>query len=173
MDRDLAAKVFPIFQRLGNKQLLKRCETQNPNESIHNMFWPLVSKRTFSSARDVKISAARAAAKLSAGAQTLGRVISKLGGKWGGGESQVPSQESSLKGRTKSAKPENPKWLEKKKERLDLSVLIGWKLRKESHMLLVLLTESVLYFHLCFFFFCVFLNFSCSNCLFTATMRVL
>eukprot|EP00795_Rhopilema_esculentum_P017497 gene17497-9115_t len=47
---EVGKKLVPIFQRLSDDSLLKRCvrnKTQNPNESLHNIIWRLCPKTTF------------------------------------------------------------------------------------------------------------------------------
>ncbi|GFU78188.1 uncharacterized protein TNCV_4460071 [Trichonephila clavipes] len=42
--------IRPIFRDLSNPELLKKClrgNTQNPNESINNVIWSCVPKKTF------------------------------------------------------------------------------------------------------------------------------
>lgn len=59
---DIVAKMMPIFQRLASDSLLERCsmgETQNRNESIHNMIWSRCPKTVNCSKVRVDIAAAR------------------------------------------------------------------------------------------------------------------
>ena len=47
---DIGKKLVPIFQRLTDDSLLRRCtrnRTQNPNESLHNVIWRFCPKITF------------------------------------------------------------------------------------------------------------------------------
>lgn len=59
---EIVAKMMPIFQRLASDSLLERCsmgETQNRNESIHNMIWSRCPKTVNCSKVRVDIAAAR------------------------------------------------------------------------------------------------------------------
>ncbi|GFU33288.1 uncharacterized protein TNCV_3768411 [Trichonephila clavipes] len=47
---DVVEAMRPIFRDLANTELLKKClhgGTQNPNESVNNVIWSCVPKKTF------------------------------------------------------------------------------------------------------------------------------
>lgn len=59
---EIVAKMMPIFQRLASEVLLQKCakgETQNRNESLHNMIWSRCPKVFNTSKTRVDIAAAR------------------------------------------------------------------------------------------------------------------
>lgn len=49
LSSNVVAKILPVYQRLANDELLKRCtgKTQNANESLHNSIWKACPKETF------------------------------------------------------------------------------------------------------------------------------
>ncbi|GFX95027.1 uncharacterized protein TNCV_3046591 [Trichonephila clavipes] len=52
-------KIFPVYQRLANDELLERCregKTQNANESIHSVIWKNFPKETFVSKKRLEMS---------------------------------------------------------------------------------------------------------------------
>ncbi len=54
---EIGKKLVPIFKRLSDEELLKRCSrsmTQNANESLHNLIWRLCPKVTFVGRRTFK-----------------------------------------------------------------------------------------------------------------------
>lgn len=59
---DVVAKMMPIFQRLASDALLEKCtkgQTQNRNESLHNVIWGRCPKVSNASKMRVDIAAAR------------------------------------------------------------------------------------------------------------------
>ena len=57
LPKELGKRLIPIFQRLGQPELLKRCEkgkTQNANESFNNLLWAKCPKRVYVSLSTVK-----------------------------------------------------------------------------------------------------------------------
>lgn len=79
----------PIFSHadLGNDELLKKClhgETQNPNESFHNMIWKWCSKRVFVGRTVLETAVTSAIIAFNDGEQRLARVFEKLGIEKGG-----------------------------------------------------------------------------------------
>ena len=81
---EIGQKLVPIFIRLSDESLLKRCvrkKTQNPNESFHQVIWKLCPKTTFAGRRTVLTAVTLAACQFSMGAtfkvvlcKTLGMV---------------------------------------------------------------------------------------------------
>lgn len=50
LPRILMEEIKPIFKALSNKELLVKClkgKSQNPNESLNNLIWARLPKRTF------------------------------------------------------------------------------------------------------------------------------
>ncbi|KAJ8673762.1 hypothetical protein QAD02_011490 [Eretmocerus hayati] len=80
--------ITPVYKRLTEKDLLKRCTekaTQNANEALHSLVWKKCSKNTSSSKDKVEIAAAYAVAEYNLGyyqseqmlAEVSGKVVSK------------------------------------------------------------------------------------------------
>ena len=68
---DVGRKLVPIFQRLTEKHLLKRCirsKTQNLNESLHGLLWRFCPKITFVGRQMVEIAARMALCQFTKGA---------------------------------------------------------------------------------------------------------
>ena len=61
---EIGKQLVPIFQRLSDTDLLKRCsrnKTQNPNESFHKVIWKICPKTTYIGRRTVQTAVALAA----------------------------------------------------------------------------------------------------------------
>ena len=57
---EIGKMLVPIFQRLSDKDLLKRCarnKTLNPNEFFHNIIWKICPKTIFVGKRTVTLAA--------------------------------------------------------------------------------------------------------------------
>ena len=68
---DIGKKLVPIFLRLSDEALLKRCsrtKTQNANESVHNIIWKLCPKSTFVGRRTLKAAVSLAMCQFAMGA---------------------------------------------------------------------------------------------------------
>lgn len=68
----------PIFNRLSDEALLKRClmgVTQNQNEALHGVLWQLCPKTIFCGKRRITIGACQAMAKFNVGASSLAEII--------------------------------------------------------------------------------------------------
>ena len=67
---DIGKQLVPIFQRLSDKDLLKRCsrnKTQNQNESFHNIIWKICPKTLFAGLRTVSTAVKLAACQFVTG----------------------------------------------------------------------------------------------------------
>ena len=61
---EIGKQLVPIFRRLSDLELLKRCsrnKTQNPNESFHKIIWKICLKTTYVGRRTVQTAVALAA----------------------------------------------------------------------------------------------------------------
>lgn len=49
LKESVVAKIMPVYMRLANSQLLEKCkgDTQNNNESLHNVIWSMLPKTKF------------------------------------------------------------------------------------------------------------------------------
>ncbi len=68
---EVGKKLVPIFRRLSDEQLLKRCSrsmTQNANESLHNLVWRLCPKATFVGRKTLQTAVSLAICQFSMGA---------------------------------------------------------------------------------------------------------
>lgn len=75
-------QIKPIFQALSNPELLKKClkgKTQNPNESLNNVIWTRIPKRTFVSLETLHFGVNEAILSYNDGYVTKLKVIEKLG----------------------------------------------------------------------------------------------
>ena len=81
-------KILPLYARLTDKSLLKRCTrclTQNANESLHSVIWNRCPKETYVSAKRVKLAAAIIVCEYNVGTQRcIYEVMVKLGLKYSG-----------------------------------------------------------------------------------------
>ena len=67
----IGKKLVPVFTRLTEQGLLKRCvrgQTQNTNESLHNLIWKLCPKVIFSGRKTLECAVALAVSQFSSGA---------------------------------------------------------------------------------------------------------
>ena len=77
---DIGKKLVPIFLRLSDEALLKRCarqKTQNPNESFHNAVWKLCPKTIHVGRKTLDTAVALAACQFSMGA-TFKTILCKI-----------------------------------------------------------------------------------------------
>jgi len=68
---DVGTKLVPIFQRLSDEKLLKRCSrraTQNANEALHQLVWKVCPKSIHVRLRTLRVAATLALAQFSMGA---------------------------------------------------------------------------------------------------------
>ena len=78
---DIGRRLVPIFQRLSEDNLLKRCvrnKTQNPNESLHSTIWKYCPKAIFVGRKTMETAVALAVCRFSMGSsfqQTLCRIV--------------------------------------------------------------------------------------------------
>lgn len=65
----VVAKIMPVYMRLANSQLLEKCkgDTQNNNESLHNVIWSMLPKRKFFSLRRMLYCTYRAVVRFNHG----------------------------------------------------------------------------------------------------------
>lgn len=76
------AEIKPIFKDLGAKELLKKClhgGTQNPSESLNNMIWSRIPKRTFVMLSTLEIGVYDAIACFNIGNIARCKILAKLG----------------------------------------------------------------------------------------------
>ena len=67
---DVGKKLVPIFQRLADERLLKRCQrnkTQNPNESLHQLIWKLAPKAIYTGKNTLETAVTLALCQFSMG----------------------------------------------------------------------------------------------------------
>ena len=72
----------PIFKRLSNDDLLKRCLkglTQNQNESINSILWSKISKARYCGKRRIMIAACETTCTANTGAATKSSILQRLG----------------------------------------------------------------------------------------------
>ncbi|KAL8563509.1 hypothetical protein ACOMHN_066176 [Nucella lapillus] len=77
----VAQALKPIYERLGDPQLLRRClagKTQNSNESFHAVLWSLCPKERWGNLRTVDTALAIAVQRFNKGASALQDVMLEL-----------------------------------------------------------------------------------------------
>ncbi len=85
---DIGKRMVPIFQRLSDTSLLKRCSrqgTQNPNESLHNLIWRLCPNINFAGRKTVETDVLLSLCQFSMGAtfkELLCRVLGIMPGEY-------------------------------------------------------------------------------------------
>ena len=82
---DIGRLVFPIFKRLTEEDLLKRCAkmlTQNANESFNATIWRRADKGQFAHLPDVETAVSLAVLNFNMGPGGLAKVFEKLGISW-------------------------------------------------------------------------------------------
>eukprot|EP00795_Rhopilema_esculentum_P016781 gene16781-8241_t len=82
---EIGKRLVPIFNRLTDNNLLKRCQnkTQNPNECLHSIIWKICPKSTFSGKKMVEIGVNMAMSQFAMGStsqETLCRTLGLLPG---------------------------------------------------------------------------------------------
>ena len=73
--------IKPVFERLVNKTLLKRCIdglTQNPNESLHSLIWNFCPKTSFCGCITVETAVCLAIAQFNNGYSCHARVLERM-----------------------------------------------------------------------------------------------
>ena len=101
---DVGQKLVPIFRRLTEETLLKRCtrnRTQNPNESLHTINWRSCPKSTFVGRMTVETAATLAICQFSMGA-SFRKVLCDIIGTEMGSYSEEFVRKKSLKRLTKA-----------------------------------------------------------------------
>ena len=79
---DIIAELKPIYQRLSEDSLLKRCldgKTQNQNESLNGMIWDCVPKGVFIGSETLQLGVYDAVAHFNIGCQAAVNVLTNLG----------------------------------------------------------------------------------------------
>ena len=115
---DIGRKLVPVFQRLTDDGLLKRCcrgKTQNPNESLHNLIWKLCPKTMFAGRNTVETAVALAICQFSMGAtfkSVLCRVLSMEAGSY----MEESSRRRSLKRLSKAEKASSAEVKKRRKQ---------------------------------------------------------
>ena len=78
---DIGEAIKPIYQRLGDPQLLHRClagKTQNSNESFHSLLWSICPKEWWASLRTVDTALGIAVQKFNQGSTALLNILLEL-----------------------------------------------------------------------------------------------
>ena len=77
----VVAKMMPVYMGLLTDELLGKCkgETQNSNESLHNVIWKELPKIRFFCLRRMEYGIYRGVTKFNLGAATMGRVLGDTG----------------------------------------------------------------------------------------------
>ncbi|KAL8591514.1 hypothetical protein ACOMHN_000529 [Nucella lapillus] len=78
---DIGEAIKPIYQRLGDPQLLHRClagKTQNSNESFHSLLWSICPKERWASLRTVDTALGIAVQKFNQGSTALLNILLEL-----------------------------------------------------------------------------------------------
>ncbi|KAH9366722.1 hypothetical protein HPB48_008777 [Haemaphysalis longicornis] len=74
--------LLPIYERLADRKLLQRCQrgkTQNSNESLHSVIWPLAPKHRHASLFSIEAAVAEAVMRFNAGnLRTSSGILSEL-----------------------------------------------------------------------------------------------
>ena len=79
---EIGKKLVPIFQRLSDEQLLRRClraKTQNSNESFHNVIWKLCPKTVYVGMKTIETGVTLAACQFNMGATFKSLLCKVLG----------------------------------------------------------------------------------------------
>ena len=79
---EIGKKLVPIFNRLSEVGLLKRCargSTQNANESMHSILWKFCTKNTFCGKKTIETGVALAISQFSMGASYKNMIFSSYG----------------------------------------------------------------------------------------------
>ena len=111
----------PIYNRLTDPKLLKRCElhsTQNANESLHNSIWSRCSKSKFHSLEKVRFAATIAISEFNFGTKYIKRQSKFLGTTFGENSKRL-SRSKSLKRLQRTQDISTGKDQERRKKRKD------------------------------------------------------
>ncbi len=103
---DIGKCLVPIFQRLSEENLLRRCArgaTQNANESLHNVIWRICPKSTYVGRKTTETAVAMALSQFSLGA-SFKSILCKVLGFQPGTFLEIGSAKKDLKRLKKSAK---------------------------------------------------------------------
>ena len=79
---DIGKKLVPIFNRLSDPGLLKRCSkarTQNPNDAMHHLIWKLCPKQTYVGRNTIETAVAMAVCQFSMGSSFRQTIFTVLG----------------------------------------------------------------------------------------------
>lgn len=78
---DIMKAIEPIFKDLSEKTLLEKCikgKTQNPNESLNNVIWSKISKKTFVSLETLKFGVYQAVSSFNDGHMGILKTFEKM-----------------------------------------------------------------------------------------------
>ena len=78
LSTEIGKKLVPIFNRLSEVGLLKRCargSTQNANESMHSILWKFCPKNTFCGKKNIETGVALALSQFSMGASYKNMIL--------------------------------------------------------------------------------------------------
>ena len=81
LPRSIVSKLTPIYKRLGDPELLKRClsgKTQNSNESFHSMVWRSCPKECWAGRRTVEAAVAVCCPRFNKGSTAILDVLAEL-----------------------------------------------------------------------------------------------
>lgn len=81
LPNNIAAALKPVYQRLGDPQLLQRClagKTQNSNESFHAVLWSACPKERWGSLRTVQTALALSVQRFNKGSSAFVDVLQQL-----------------------------------------------------------------------------------------------
>ena len=81
LPRDIAEALVPVYKRLGDPQLLKRClsgKTQNSNESFHSLVWRLCPKERWAGLQKVDTAVAICIQRFNKGSAAHQDVLDEL-----------------------------------------------------------------------------------------------
>ena len=107
---NVVSQILPIYQRIVTPELLEKCkgDTQNSNESLHNVIWSELPKTKFFTLKRMEYSIYRSVVKFNHGTVALAKAT--------GDASWTPSIQKDKKRRRKSVKTEEKKKEEKERK---------------------------------------------------------
>ena len=82
LSAEIGRKLVPIFQRLTEENLLKRCsrvKTQNPNEALHQLIWKICPKAIFVGRKTIETAVAMSICQFSMGASFQAVLLKAIG----------------------------------------------------------------------------------------------
>ena len=82
LPKDIGMALMPLFKKLSNPELLKRCtkqQTQNANESFNNILWSKCSKSNFCDRSTIEFGAVLAARQYNEGPMATARLMTSVG----------------------------------------------------------------------------------------------